>query len=275
MENKLTLMILSCDSYSDLWDGHIKLLNQYWSSREIDTIIVTDKDTDRCLPNTRIIVAKEASEWSDRVEYALSYISTEYVLLTLDDYYLIKPVSNENIKNLISLLDHTDLDYIRLYKRPQRATKERIKGYSNYYYIDCTVKYSVNLYVGIWKKSFLEYVMKESLNAWRLEVSLPRKAIEYGANCAVSYGDDYCILDVVRKGKILHKANSYFRGHPGIYEGNRELQKRSYEFKISLRTGIARCLPLKTHKHIKKILNVFGLHYFSDEADQIQEKAKK
>ena len=29
----LTVLILSCDRYSDLWDGHVKMLRKHWTGR--------------------------------------------------------------------------------------------------------------------------------------------------------------------------------------------------------------------------------------------------
>lgn len=30
MKKNMTMLILSCDKFSDLWDGHIKLLEKNW-----------------------------------------------------------------------------------------------------------------------------------------------------------------------------------------------------------------------------------------------------
>ena len=57
LKNKLTLVIHTCDKFSDLWDGHISLLNKNWSDREIKTLLVTDKQTDRVFDGVDIIAA--------------------------------------------------------------------------------------------------------------------------------------------------------------------------------------------------------------------------
>ena len=92
-ESKLSVIISSCDSFSDLWDGHIKLLERYWGDRNVDqTLLVTDKPTDRSYDNVTVLSAGEFAEWSQRLKKALDTVRTEYVFITLDDYFLIKKV---------------------------------------------------------------------------------------------------------------------------------------------------------------------------------------
>lgn len=47
MENNFSIIISTCDKFSDLWDAHILLLNQNWADRNVETFLVTDKPTDR------------------------------------------------------------------------------------------------------------------------------------------------------------------------------------------------------------------------------------
>ena len=38
----LTVLILSCDRYSDLWDGHVKMLRKHWTGRCERAVIVSE-----------------------------------------------------------------------------------------------------------------------------------------------------------------------------------------------------------------------------------------
>lgn len=241
--DKVTCLIFSCDKFSDLWAGNIKLFNINWPDRDFDSYIVTDKPTDRIIPGVDIIVAGSDMEWSERLKYALQFVKTDYVFVTLDDYFLIRKVDNSKMHNYLRLMMEGKYDYIRLYPRPKRATKNELQGWKGVYHIDTSCNYSVNLYSCFWSKSFLEYTVQEPKNAWMFEISLSQQAVQYGARCLCSYNDDYVILDVVRKGKILHKANRYFRNHPGIYDGSRELQSWKYEAKLWIKTIFARYTP--------------------------------
>lgn len=267
MENKVTLLILSCDKFSDLWDGHIKLLEENWSDRSIDTVIVTDKPTEKQYKNIRIMSAGSEGEWSDRLAYAINSINTDYIFITLDDYFLIKRVNNDSIKSLIKMMDKERIDYVRLFPRPKKATKEKLTGYSKIHKIDTTCDYSVNLYAGIWNRKFLQSTVKKPKNAWQFEVLLHKRAMEYGANCAVSLRNEFEILDVVRKGKLLHKSAAYFKKHPGIYSGNREVNTWSYEIKLEIQTLASRHLPNRLRTMVKSFMRRKGRKFFSDEIE--------
>lgn len=259
------LLILSCDDYSDLWDGHIKLLEQNWPDRSIRACIVTNKPTSKKYNGIDIIVSPHDMEWSDRLAYALKHIQTDYVMITLDDYFLIKPVSNARISLLLEMMQEENLSYIRLFPRPKRATREEFTGYTRIYRIDTNENYSVNLYPGIWSKDFLQYAAISSQPPWQFEVSLPRRAREYGAQCVVSYNSDFVILDVVRKGKVLHKAARYFKRHD-VYHGNRPIQSYAYEIRLGIRTFGARHMPRPIVNAARNFMIRRGHHYYSQDS---------
>ena len=103
-ENQMTILIMSCDKFSDLWDGHVQLLEQNWGDRGMKTYLVTDKESDKTFEHVTILSTGEDKEWSERLKCALEQVTTEYVFITLDDYFIIKPVSNEKISNILSIM---------------------------------------------------------------------------------------------------------------------------------------------------------------------------
>lgn len=265
LKDKVTCLIFSCDKFSDLWDGNIKLFNENWPDRDFDTYIVTDKPTERQIPGIGIIAAGADVEWSDRLKYALQYVTTDYVFVTLDDYFLIDKVDSNKIEEYLSLMINDAYDYLRFYPRPKRATREELPNHEGIYNVDTSCDYSVNLYSCLWTKKFLEFTVREPKNAWMFEISLSKQAIAYKAKCLCSYNKDYVILDVVRKGKILHAANRYFKKHPGIYCGNRELQSLRYEAKLWIKTFFARYTPGFLVKPFRFIFVKSGGQSFSNE----------
>lgn len=263
LADKVTCLIFSCDKFSDLWEGNLKLFRQNWPDRDFKTYIVTDKLTCRKFPDVEIIAAGADVEWSDRLKFALNFVKTDYVFVTLDDYFLIKKVDNMRMEHLIELMIHNGYDYIRLFKNPTKATGEKLDGEDGLFYIKTDANYSVNLYSGFWSKKFFEYCVKEPRTAWMFEVALHRCAVEYAANCLVSYKEDYKILDVVRKGKILHKAAKYFKRHPGIYEGNRERQSLLYEMNLWVKTFVQEHTPACLFNIVRAAYVKFGGQSFT------------
>ena len=258
MNEKVTCLILSCDKFSDLWDGNVRLFNRNWPDRGFESFIVTESTTDHQYPEVGIIAAGEHAEWSERLSVALQHVKTEYVFITLDDYYLIQPVDADRMAQMIALMERDGYDYLRFFQEPKRATGAELTGYSKMYHVDTSFMYSVNLYPGIWKKEFLAFALREPKSAWDFEVSLAGIAREFGAKCICSYNDDYKILDVVRKGKILHAAQRYFKANPGLYEGQRPVQTWSYEVGLWIKTLFSSHSPMWLYPYLKKIYCAFG-----------------
>lgn len=264
LKNNLTMLIHSCDKFSDLWDLHVQFLEKNWGERDIPTYIVTDKESDKRYENVSIISAGEGKEFSERTAIALQNINTEFVFITLDDYLLIKPVSNEVIGKLLDMMEEEKLDYVRLYLWPKCKASARMKKYGKVYRIDTNESYSVNLYAGIWRKSFLESTIRETKNAWQYEVSLPRRAREYGAKCAMSNNKEFIILDMVRKGKFLNKANRFLKKR-NLYSGDRGVNTYWYEIKLGIRTWGVRIMPKWVTRKVKAFMIKRGHHYYSEE----------
>ncbi len=243
LKDKITCLIFSCDKFSDLWDGNLKLFRENWPDRDFETFIITDKPTNRTFTDAKVIAAGENVEWTDRLKYALQFVKTKYVFLTLDDYFLIKPVSSEHMEYYVDLMDGGGYDYIRFFKRPKSATRSELPYFKGVYNVENSCMYSVNLYSCLWAKDFLAYTVKDSRSPWDYEVTLHERAMEYNAKCLVCLNKEYEILDVVRKGKILHNAYWYFLRHPGIYTGHREVQSIWYELRLFFKTEINRHCP--------------------------------
>ena len=68
LKDKLSLVILSCDKFSDLWNSHLQQLEKYWGDREIDTYIVTDKLTDKKYKNINFVGLLPQEELPNRIK---------------------------------------------------------------------------------------------------------------------------------------------------------------------------------------------------------------
>lgn len=263
-KDRLTLLIHSCHKFSDLWDAHVQLLNKNWPDRDIRTIILTDEPETRVLPGIEILSAGDGKEITERIRYALPLINTEYVLVTLDDYFPITPINSNDIDRLVDIMDNRAYDYIRLFHRPKKGRSKT--KYKDLYDLALNGDYQVNLYVGIWRKSFMAKTLDEqNLNAWKFEVTLTEKARRARGKCAVSLGQEFPILDVVRKGHILPNAARYLKKHD-LYKGSRSTMPRGIYLKLGIKEYGSRMLsylPESIYHKIKLICVKIGMKSFS------------
>ena len=261
---RFTLLIHSCDKFSDLWEAHVTLLNRNWPTRPCRTIILTDSPTDRRLPGVEILCAGEGKEITERIQYAIPLIHTEYVLVTLDDYFPTTYIDTRRIERLLDIMAARDYDYMRLYHRPKGGTTPT--GEKNVYDLSLDGNYRVNLYAGIWRTDFMAATLgDEVLNAWNFEVALTANARVAEGKCAVSKGREFPILDVVRKGRILPKAARYLKKHD-LYHGPRESMPYWAYFKLGIKTQgnrLLSVLPDSIYQATKRLCVACGMSSFS------------
>ncbi len=266
IENNFTVIISTCDKFSDLWDANIQLLNQNWADRNAETFLVTDKPTDRTFENVTVVAAGEGTEITERLRAVMPLIKTEYVFFTLDDYFLTEKISTEAINEDIRIMKEHQIDYLRLFVMTMKSLKNRRAKEIDrgIFLLDNNAgDYIVSLYAGIWCKEFMEKTLTETLNAWQYEVSLTTMARQMNARCADSRRGEFPILDVIRKGKVLTKARKYFDENP-IYKGNREDIKARDEWMLELRTWLREWLPKPLFNLFKAIMRRKGYTFFSD-----------
>lgn len=264
MNKRYTLLIHSCDKFSDLWDAHVKLLNKNWPDRNCPTYILTDSCNERTFRNVEILSAGDKKEITERIKYALNHIDTEYILVTLDDYFPTTPIETHRIERLLDIMDKEGYDYLRLYHLPKGGLS--VSNENEVYNLALDGDYRVNLYVGIWRKDFMAKTLGDKeLNAWEFEVTLTENARRANGKCAVSLGGEFPILDVVRKGRILPKAAKYLKRND-LYHGNRPNMPLLAYYKLGVKEYGSRLLsqlPNPLYQIIKRACVALGMKSFS------------
>ncbi len=263
LKDKISILISSCDAFSDLWEEHIKQFRKFWEGEQVEVYLVTDKQTDREIDGVKLIVIDDGSNMPMRIKKAIEYVGTEYVLLTLDDYFVIDKIESEKILKLVELSENYEIYYLSIYNR-RRARKGKYTDVEILEDLDTTKKYTVNLYPAIWNVEFLKSTVVEDMSPWNYEVTLSKMANKQGAICKYSNAGVFKILDVVRKGKVLHPAKKYFKKN-GIDIGNRPTISRMVEFKLNLMDFIKWYTPKWFSRFLKKIAKLFGMKFFSED----------
>ena len=264
----IVMIIMSCDAFSDLWDGYVRLLEQNWPNRHIKAVIVTDKETVKKYERVDVFCPPYGANWSERLHSAVLAYKSEHYLRTLDDYYLVEPVDNTRISELINLVDAASIDYLRLFKHPVLATKESLAHSKEFRVIDLGEVYSVNLYPAIWRKEFLLSCFRDAMNIWQFEVSLTDCARNYDAKCVVDLTNDFKILDVVRKGKLIRKAGKYIKKR-GLYTGNRDTNSIWFELGLGVKVLARRYLPDGVRLWVRRVAIRCGMHSYSNNSADI------
>ncbi len=258
------ILVNSCDKYSDLWDNHFKLFFDNWEGSLPRIVLLTDKKTNRIIDNVDIIVVENDS-FPTRIHKACEQISEKYILVTLDDYYLIGKAKSDNFELLLEYFKDNKMQYLSIYNR--RYTKAKYyTGLEVFNKIDLNATYAVNLYPAIWDKEFLYQCSDFTGSPWEFEPRLSLIAKNKEANCYYNISGVFDILDVIRKGKLLRKARKRIK-KMGLALPKRKNASFRMEAKQAIADAIYWHCP-KLYRLIRKMAIKLGAKSYSSTVEE-------
>ena len=260
-----SIIISSCDKFSDLWDANVALLEKNWADRGVDTYIVTDAPTEKTYQNVKILSAGEGTEITERIRFALETVKSEYIFFLLDDYFLTDKIDAGKVDYYVGVMKKEALDYLRLYTFINaKYFKEKIACYDDVYRVTTDARYNINLYPCVFSRSFLEATLEGEKNAWQYEVSLTKIGAAYGAKCALVNPNAINMLDVVRKGKLIRKAKRYLDKND-LYHGDRPVLDLFTAVKLGTIYRLKVILPRGFTNFVRRLLKKCGKKFYSNE----------
>lgn len=203
MKNKVSVLIGTCDAYSQFWKNFDILFNRYWNV-ETDNIVVSETKPlfSRYFKYKNILPGINLP-WGKRMLLGLDEINTEYVVFLLEDYYLTEEI-NENF-----IQEHLDI----LEKYNAQKIMFDIKYPSNIYYLSKIEEelyefkqnspYLNSVQPSIWKVDFLKDALKPEYSPWEFELKGNYRTSTLGAKILLKSRPSPVYFNFVRKGKKL------------------------------------------------------------------------
>lgn len=112
MENRklCSVLLSSCDSYSDTWAPFFFLMNKYWKDCPYNVFLNTESLSYEVPDSygfdvTALHPKKPNCRWGERMMDVLKQIDTPYVFLTLDDYFIRSDLKQEVFDYCLELME--------------------------------------------------------------------------------------------------------------------------------------------------------------------------
>lgn len=172
-----TIIIPSCDKYTDLWRPFFTLLFTYWPDCPFPVCLGSNhmKYDD---VRVRTIAVGQDEGWSDGAIKMLQSVKTPYVLIILDDFFIRSQVVTENVLDCLEALRQLDGHMLRLL--PKHRPDFSVPGFPKLGRIDnenCA-PYCVSLQAAIWNRQSLLALMRKDESIWEFEVNGTRRAVD-------------------------------------------------------------------------------------------------
>ena len=265
------ILISSCDNYSDLWENHLTLFFKNWEGPLPHIILLTDKSTTYKVDGVDVLVVEE-QDFPTRLHIACDMIKEEFIMVTLDDYYLVDTTNAKYFNYFVEHCQSENVDYLSVYNR--KFTKKRFyTSHEEISPIELNYPYNVNLYPAIWRRDYLKKCTECAGTPWAFEPNLTFISRDLGGRCFYNISGTFNILDVVRKGKLLNKAYRYLKKNQMIIP-QRKRASVWMEAKESIANFLSWKLPRPLYRFIRKVAIFFGMKSYSETAYKNHSKKK-
>lgn len=166
-EQNASIVISSCDAYSDLWPLFFHFFFKHWKSPTVPVYLVSNY---RHFKDPRVIsvcVGKDKS-WSDNLITALKSIPEENLFVWLDDFFVDRDFHSLELAECIKQLDLVEGKYLGVDQHGDEGQAvengwfRRIEGGN--------LRAGLNL--SLWKRSFLSQILVPDCSIWAAESRL-------------------------------------------------------------------------------------------------------
>ena len=204
--HNLDILVISCDAYSDVWDVFFKSFNRQWKNCPLKLNLLSNHKSYNSHQVNTIKVGEDIS-WSDNLLRGIQDIKNDYILVLLDDLFLINKISNGYFYQISNWIHENNPNYLRLCISHKPNYFDDLIGE-----IPKITPYKTSTMPCIWKKSVLKDLLKEGESAWDFEINGSKRAYQYDKFYAV-YNDFIKYKNGIIKGKwrrsIVKEKNNY------------------------------------------------------------------
>ncbi len=173
-DNRYTILVSSCDAYSDLWAPFFSLLKKNWAGLENKNIVLNTESATFAFDGLKIKTYglyknKDEVTWSKRLKAHLKLIDTKYVLVLLDDFFMESEVLDDKINLCLEEMEK-DKDIVHFGFVPTLWENIDDNRYSGFELRKKNSPFRVNTQAGLWRKSELNALIREHESPWDFEV---------------------------------------------------------------------------------------------------------
>lgn len=173
-----TLLVCSCDAYSDVWTPFFTILKAQWPDNPFPIVLNTESKS-FSMPGLDIgtfsfYKVGQDVPWGKRMIRHLHKIKTDYILLLLDDYFLESPVDAALIMQWFDWIgDNKKIAAIydkRAHKKlvsPSFHPSEKYLGYGE---LPPDQVYRIKLQASLWRRKDLLRFLRGHETPWETEI---------------------------------------------------------------------------------------------------------
>ena len=201
--NKIAILIISCDKYSDLWEPCARIFNKNWPDCTYDKYLSSNLKKFDDYGFTSILTG-ENKTWSYELNIALTKLEEQYqyVYTMVEDYFFIDRLNNDYMTKMFDSFVLAEGNFLRLHKilRPQ------VKHHNEFFgEIVNNGPYRQSIGFTLWNIKTLKEILNVDENAWQFEKKGVIRGFQFDKFYCIN-SNFFRVLNVVIQGKVVPKS---------------------------------------------------------------------
>lgn len=169
----LSLVIVSCDRYSDVWPAFFSSFWRFWSDCPYPIYLGTN-DLVHTDPRVHTVRTGNDSSWGENTRKLVEQVGSPYLLLMLEDFFVRRRVVTEEVERCFLALKKLEGGYLRL--KPFPKPDHGVPGFPEIGEIKHGAPYRSALQAAIWRKDVLLSMLLDGESAWDMELLGSRRS---------------------------------------------------------------------------------------------------
>lgn len=171
--SELSVLVVSCDHYSDLWLPFFSLFWKYWPDCPYQVYLGANQLTYDDQRVTTVLTRDDPS-WAESTRRMVQRVPSDYLLVLLEDFLFRDSVATGEIEQCFQSLRALGGGYLRLkpFPKPDRS----VSGHPWIGEIKPGAPYRAALQAAIWRKDVLLSLLVDGETAWDMEVLGSRRS---------------------------------------------------------------------------------------------------
>lgn len=178
MHTDTAILVVSCDSYRDLWGPFFTLLFRYWSDCPYPVFLGSNFEP---YPDRRVVplIVGEDRDWSSNLLKMLSAVPLDGILLLQEDFLVDRPVHTDRIRGCIEYALRRKAACLRLMPIP--GPDVLCADHPELGEIRTGTEYRVSLQAAWWHKDSLRKILRAGESPWQFECLGSRRSDDIAA----------------------------------------------------------------------------------------------
>lgn len=178
-QEKCSFLVSSCDKYRTAWYPLFSLIKIYWPNSPIKKYLITERLNFHLEGiDVQVLNNKKGSAWGENLLSALKVIDTEYVIFSLEDFFLVDYVKDDIIEKCVKWMDENpNIAQIRLKPSSDAVNLRMAEKYEGFRIAEDSMPYRIDTQVAIWRKNRMKELTNAQETAWRFESRGTKRAI--------------------------------------------------------------------------------------------------